>query len=254
LWSKVNEVNLTSVLFGGPIDINKYLSPQRNADGQIIGAVATTMSWFSLINSSALSDQDLDAIEADGQAADATTLDFEGKFRDLFLDMTEEVVKPMGLDLFVSVTKGFVEVASEQMMNDTLLMPIGFTAVGIYVVFMLGHFTCVENRALLSGVGLVIIGLTILVTYGLCSAIGLFFGPMHYAIPFLFLGIGVDDMFVIMQSLDNLDEPQETKFQNIPRTIGQTMKYAGVAITVTSVTDIVVFAVGSSTVLFSDTF
>jgi hypothetical protein len=39
-------------------------------------------------------------------------------------------------------------------------------------------------------VGVGSIGLTILVTYGLCSGFGLFFGPMHNVIPFLFLGIG----------------------------------------------------------------
>ena len=50
-----------------------------------------------------------------------------------------------------------------------------------------------------------------------------------------------------MQSLDNL-RPNERKENNIPQNIGQTMKHAGVAITVTSITDIVVFAVGSSTV------
>ena len=44
-------------------------------------------------------------------------------------------------------------------------------------------------KALLTVVGLSIIGLTILVTYGLCSAFGLFFGPTHNAIPFLFLRI-----------------------------------------------------------------
>ena len=56
-------------------------------------------------------------------------------------------------------------------------------------------------------------------------------------------------MFVIMQSFDNLG-PNERKANNIPQNIGQTMKHAGVAITVTSMTDIVVFAVGSSTVSF----
>ena len=54
-------------------------------------------------------------------------------------------------------------------------------------------------------------------------------------------------MFVIMQSLDNL-KPHERKENNIPQNIGQTMTHAGVAITVTSITDIVVFAVGSTTV------
>ena len=54
-------------------------------------------------------------------------------------------------------------------------------------------------------------------------------------------------MFVIMQSLDNL-KPDERQEGNIPQNIGQTMKHAGVAITVTSITDMVVFVVGSSTV------
>ena len=54
-------------------------------------------------------------------------------------------------------------------------------------------------------------------------------------------------MFVVMQSLDNL-QGTARQSNNIPQNIGQTMKHAGVAITVTSVTDIVVFAVGSSTV------
>lgn len=42
--------------------------------------------------------------------------------------------------------RGFAEVARDQILNDALLMPVGFTIVGVYVVFMLGHFTCVENR------------------------------------------------------------------------------------------------------------
>ena len=54
-------------------------------------------------------------------------------------------------------------------------------------------------------------------------------------------------MFVIMQSLDNL-KSSDRQENNIPQNIGQTMKHAGVAITVTSMTDIVVFAVGASTV------
>ena len=72
-------------------------------------------------------------------------------------------------------------------------------------------------------------------------------------------GIGIDDMFVICQSLDNLmptfaarwrtERTEEAaKEEEIVELIGQTMKHAGVAITVTSVTDIIVFAIGASTV------
>ena len=42
-------------------------------------------------------------------------------------------------------------------------------------------------------------------SYGICSAFGVFFGPMHSVLPFLLLGIGLDDMFVIAQSWDSLE-------------------------------------------------
>ena len=73
------------------------------------------------------------------------------------------------------------------------------------------------------------------------------YGVLVYLVWFFCHFAGIDDMFVIMQSLDNL-KSSERQENNIPQNIGQTMKHAGVAITVTSMTDIVVFAVGSSTV------
>jgi hypothetical protein len=54
-------------------------------------------------------------------------------------------------------------------------------------------------------------------------------------------------MFVIMQSFDNL-KPSEKRIGDNPFNIGTAMRHAGVAITVTSITDVVVFAVGASTV------
>ena len=36
--------------------------------------------------------------------------------------------------------------------------------------------------------------------------VGLVFSPLHAIIPFLMMGIGVDDMFVIIQCLYNLEE------------------------------------------------
>ena len=71
--------------------------------------------------------------------------------------------------------------------------------------------------------------------------------PTSSSIPFLLLGIGIDDMFVIMQCYDNLSPGERAGA--VPATVGLTMRRAGVAITVTSVTDFLVFAIGSSTVL-----
>ena len=42
-------------------------------------------------------------------------------------------------------------------------------------------------------------------SYGLCSYFGFVVSPLHNFIPFLLLGLGVDDMFVIVQTLDMYD-------------------------------------------------
>ena len=54
-------------------------------------------------------------------------------------------------------------------------------------------------------------------------------------------------MFVIMQAFDNLN-PSEKKSGDDAFNIGLAMRHAGVAITVTSLTDFLAFAVGGTTV------
>nr|SVE90710.1 EOG090X0BEK [Daphnia sinensis] len=50
--------------------------------------------------------------------------------------------------------------------------------------------------------------MAIVVSYGLCSAFGVFYGPVHSILPFLLLGIGIDDMFVIVQCWTNLNKEE----------------------------------------------
>ena len=122
---------------------------------------------------------------------------------------------------------------------------LGYMIVINYVYFMLGRLNCVEPRIYVGMSGILAVIMGIIVCFGLCSAFGLFFGPMHSVLPFLLLGIGIDDMFVIVQCFENVKEKKlsfEDKF-------GVTMQHAGVAITITSMTDIVAFAVGGTTVL-----
>ncbi len=59
-------------------------------------------------------------------------------------------------------------------------------------------------------------------------------------------GIGIDDMFVIMQCWNNL--PESKKGSSIPEKVGLALKHAGVSITVTSVTDFAAFVIGGTTV------
>ena len=47
--------------------------------------------------------------------------------------------------------------------------------------------------------GISVIGLAVIGSFGICFYMNLFVADMHPIIPFLLLGIGVDDMFVIVQ-------------------------------------------------------
>ena len=55
-------------------------------------------------------------------------------------------------------------------------------------------------------------------------------------------------MFVIVQCLDNLRSKREHDTWTREQKIGHALRHAGVSITVTSATDVVVFAVGAVTV------
>ncbi|TRY73596.1 hypothetical protein TCAL_03344, partial [Tigriopus californicus] len=234
-----------STTLNRPLDLTELLSLVRDEQGQVIGAKAATMTWLGQVDIDNLDGSTSDT--GTGLPVDQLSLDFENAVFDIFEDARANLTE-LGGDLFINIAKGYDDIAADTIVGDAFMMPVGFTIVFIYVMIMLGGFTCVETRALLSLVGCASIGLTILVTYGLCSAFGLFYGPMHNVIPFLMLGIGIDDMFVIMQCFDNL-KPSEVDFSDPVKMIGLTMKHAGVAITVTSLTDFLVFIVGSSTSL-----
>jgi hypothetical protein len=62
-------------------------------------------------------------------------------------------------------------------------------------------------------------------------------------------------MFILMSAWsENLpDKEEERTVANVPKIIGRTMSSAGVAITITSLTDFLAFAIGSASVFPSVT-
>ena len=66
------------------------------------------------------------------------------------------------------------------------------------------RFNSVEQRAFLAMIGICSIGLGIATCYGLAGLFGVKNTSMNSILPFLLLGIGIDDMFVIVQSFTNI--------------------------------------------------
>lgn len=101
----------------------------------------------------------------------------------------------------------------------------------------------------LASLGLLSVGMAFIAGCGLCSLIGISYGPVHTSLPFLLMGLGVDDIFVMMACYRKIQEVHADK----PPTerMGLMLQHAGASITVTSITDIMAFLVGAFTVVKS---
>jgi len=94
--------------------------------------------------------------------------------------------------------------------------------------------------------GLFAVGLAFISAIGICSILGIAYGPVHTSLPFLLLGLGVDDMFVIWSCWTSL--PSDVRTSPLPKRVAHTLRHAGVSVTVTSATDVIAFCVGATTV------
>ncbi|KAK7497555.1 hypothetical protein BaRGS_00011195 [Batillaria attramentaria] len=98
--------------------------------------------------------------------------------------------------------------------------------------------------------GILAATLATLGSFGLLSLFGVKYVNILGALPFLVLGIGVDDMFLLMSAWsETIHKTQLT----VPARVGQTFAGAGIGITITSVTDFVAFLVGTGSVFGSVT-
>ena len=171
------------------------------------------------------------------------TGDWQLFFLDTFLDPEKELGIETGKLNFAVLADRSVEDELDRVVGgDIYLFGICFGLIFAFMIFALSGRPPIESRVLVSVAGVWAIILAILAGFGICSAAGLFFSPMTQVLPFLIVGIGVDDIFVLVNALDGTDpaEPLEKRMET-------TLRESGVAIFATSVTDAVAFLCGSMT-------
>ena len=71
-----------------------------------------------------------------------------------------------------------------------------------YSFLVLGSCSPTHMRVISALVGISCVGLSIVAGYGISFLLGYKFSRMHGVLPFLILGLGVDDMFVIVNTID----------------------------------------------------
>ena len=232
----------TSGIFLGETNFTSYLSPVQYDDtGLIIGAKATYIVWLGKMN---MVEAKQNPAPNRGEPIDPRMLQWEGDILNIMLNKSDY---PPGLESYPNVARSFGDIAGETILGDVSLFVVGYMLMFLYASWMLGRFTCIGHRMHLATVGILGVIMGIVVSYGICSFAGIFYGPMHSVMPFLMLGIGIDDMFVIVQCWNTLTAAQ--KKESLEKKFGLLMRSAGAAITVTSVTDFIAFGIGASTIL-----
>ncbi|XP_033753309.1 patched domain-containing protein 3-like [Pecten maximus] len=130
--------------------------------------------------------------------------------------------------------------------GDITYFSLTFTLMITYASFVAAGGNCVSQRGHLGRAGVISAGLAILGSFGLMSACHVKFVNIVGVMPFLIIGIGVDDMFIMMSGLAEADQSAQ-----IEDKIAHVMKTSGIAITITSLTNFIAFVVGITSVFKS---
>ncbi|CAL1688249.1 unnamed protein product [Lasius platythorax] len=154
---------------------------------------------------------------------------------------------PPGMEIYAVTLRSYQDMLHQVINSNMTVLFCGMSLITIYVIVMIGRCNAIQQRIYLSLMGISVVGQALLSSYGVCYYIGFFYGPVHPILPFLLLGIGVDDMFVIMQSLETMSETD--KSSDISTRIAKSIQISGMSITVTSFTNMVAFAIGMTTVM-----
>jgi predicted RND superfamily exporter protein len=134
-----------------------------------------------------------------------------------------------------------------QVENDVLLVGISYMLLLAYVMSRFWSYHRVHSHMLLATSGVISVALSILSSFGVASALGAFWGPAHGVLPFVLLGIGIDDMFIITQAF--FQQQKAMPSSPLEEQVSVAMSHAGMSIFITSVTDCLAFGIGSSSAL-----
>ncbi|MGH0172166.1 UNVERIFIED_CONTAM: hypothetical protein FKN15_066904 [Acipenser sinensis] len=122
------------------------------------------------------------------------------------------------------------------------LFSITYFVVIFFSIVSCLRFDCVRNKAWVATFGVLSAGLAVLSAFGMLLYCGMPFAMTVANAPFLILGIGVDDMFIMISCW------QKTKVHDsVADRLAETYKEAAVSITITTLTDVLAFYIGIMT-------
>ena len=166
------------------------------------------------------------------------------RFEKAFLDTVAELKKQSKfVDVFYSSARSIDDAVNESSFSDFSLFFITFLSMIIFACLASANF--VQPR---KGHALLATSCVIAVSYGIVCGLGfgMWLGVPFISIvgflPFLILGIGLDDMFIIVNEFDRLP-----RGMSVVRCVSIVMTNTGSSITMTTVTTLAAYLISTST-------
>lgn len=125
---------------------------------------------------------------------------FELNFQKMCIEFNEKT--SMKLNFYVFTASGLSESFSNDIQSDLILIQISLGLVAVYCIFFMGSCSPIHFRSAAAGITLLCVGLSYAASTGLAQYFGVPTAGIHSILPFLLIGIGVDDMFVISTAID----------------------------------------------------
>ncbi|XP_034145131.1 patched domain-containing protein 3 isoform X2 [Esox lucius] len=122
------------------------------------------------------------------------------------------------------------------------LFSITYVIAIIFSIVSCLRFDCVRNKVWVATFGVISAGLAVLSAFGMMLHIGVPFVMTVANSPFLILGIGVDDMFILISCWQHTNVHSRVEDR-----LSETYKEAAISITITTLTDVLAFYIGLMT-------
>lgn len=196
---------------------------KTNADGLVVFVTALKINFY---------------LRQDLHASNALASNWEQKFIDTFQSFVSSAGN-QNVSIAFANSDSLGKELDANTGGDVSYFSLTFTLMITYASFVAAGGNCVSNTGHLGRAGVIASGLSILGAFGLGSALHVEFVNIVGVMPFLIIGIGVDDMFILMSGLASAPLGKSTEDR-----VGTTMQSSGVAITITSLTNVTAFAVG----------
>jgi len=142
--------------------------------------------------------------------------------------------------------RSFDDEINRVVFGDAPVFVLALFVMLVYLMFTLGKLSCIRARPWLafSAILVMLCSMAIGFSVGLC--VGAKFNTLAALVPFILLGVGVDDMIILVDTYDKTPMPQDN-ILNAHRRLGNALATSGLSISLTSFCSSMAFFVGSAT-------